>query len=245
MNKVHADARSALAGLLADGMLIMAGGFGLCGIPEVPDPRHPQFRGQEPHRGVEQLRRRRQRPRRVAGHASDQEDDRVLCGREQDLRPAISRRRTGDRVQPAGHAGRADPRRRRRRAGLLHQDRRRHADRRRQGCARIRRRALRDGARHRRRPLDRPRLHGRHRGQPRLPQDGAEFQSDHGDRGQGHRRRGRASGASRATSIPTTSSPPASTCSGSFTCRTRQSTSSNAPCASARRRCARRHGEEV
>ena len=34
MNKVHAYARSALAGLLADGMLIMAGGFGLCGIPE-------------------------------------------------------------------------------------------------------------------------------------------------------------------------------------------------------------------
>src|SRR3954468_23376304 len=34
MNKVHADPRSALAGLLKDGMLIMAGGFGLCGIPE-------------------------------------------------------------------------------------------------------------------------------------------------------------------------------------------------------------------
>jgi 3-oxoacid CoA-transferase subunit A len=34
MNKVHADARSALAGVLKDGMLIMAGGFGLCGIPE-------------------------------------------------------------------------------------------------------------------------------------------------------------------------------------------------------------------
>ncbi len=34
MNKVYADARSALAGLLRDGMLIMAGGFGLCGIPE-------------------------------------------------------------------------------------------------------------------------------------------------------------------------------------------------------------------
>lgn len=34
MNKVHADARAALAGLLKDGMLIMAGGFGLCGIPE-------------------------------------------------------------------------------------------------------------------------------------------------------------------------------------------------------------------
>ncbi len=34
MNKVHADARAALAGLLKDGMTIMAGGFGLCGIPE-------------------------------------------------------------------------------------------------------------------------------------------------------------------------------------------------------------------
>src|SRR2546423_9597457 len=34
MNKVYSDARSALAGLLKDGMMIMAGGFGLCGIPE-------------------------------------------------------------------------------------------------------------------------------------------------------------------------------------------------------------------
>jgi len=34
MNKVYADANSALAGLLKDGMMIMAGGFGLCGIPE-------------------------------------------------------------------------------------------------------------------------------------------------------------------------------------------------------------------
>jgi 3-oxoacid CoA-transferase subunit A len=34
MNKVYADARAALAGVLKDGMMIMAGGFGLCGIPE-------------------------------------------------------------------------------------------------------------------------------------------------------------------------------------------------------------------
>jgi 3-oxoacid CoA-transferase subunit A len=34
MNKVYADARAALAGLLKDGMMVMAGGFGLCGIPE-------------------------------------------------------------------------------------------------------------------------------------------------------------------------------------------------------------------
>ncbi len=34
MNKVFPDARAALAGLLRDGMTIMSGGFGLCGIPE-------------------------------------------------------------------------------------------------------------------------------------------------------------------------------------------------------------------
>jgi 3-oxoacid CoA-transferase subunit A len=34
MNKVHATAPEALSGLLRDGMTIMAGGFGLCGIPE-------------------------------------------------------------------------------------------------------------------------------------------------------------------------------------------------------------------
>src|SRR6202023_1284338 len=34
MKKVYADAKAALAGVLKDGMLIMAGGFGLCGIPE-------------------------------------------------------------------------------------------------------------------------------------------------------------------------------------------------------------------
>src|ERR1700736_586860 len=34
MRKVYPDARTALAGLLKDGMMIMAGGFGLCGIPE-------------------------------------------------------------------------------------------------------------------------------------------------------------------------------------------------------------------
>jgi 3-oxoacid CoA-transferase subunit A len=33
-SKVYTDATSALTGLLFDGMTIMAGGFGLCGIPE-------------------------------------------------------------------------------------------------------------------------------------------------------------------------------------------------------------------
>ncbi|HWA02492.1 MAG TPA: CoA transferase subunit A [Rhizomicrobium sp.] len=34
MNKVYPNAETALGGLLFDGMTIMAGGFGLCGIPE-------------------------------------------------------------------------------------------------------------------------------------------------------------------------------------------------------------------
>jgi 3-oxoacid CoA-transferase subunit A len=34
MNKTYPDAKAALAGLLHDGMTIMAGGFGLSGIPE-------------------------------------------------------------------------------------------------------------------------------------------------------------------------------------------------------------------
>ncbi len=33
-NKVYADAQAALAGLTFDGMTVMSGGFGLCGIPE-------------------------------------------------------------------------------------------------------------------------------------------------------------------------------------------------------------------
>ena len=34
MNKVYPDAKSALDSILRDGMMIMSGGFGLCGIAE-------------------------------------------------------------------------------------------------------------------------------------------------------------------------------------------------------------------
>jgi 3-oxoacid CoA-transferase subunit A len=34
MKKVYSSAAEALDGLLSDGMTIMSGGFGLCGIPE-------------------------------------------------------------------------------------------------------------------------------------------------------------------------------------------------------------------
>ncbi|HMO70528.1 MAG TPA: CoA-transferase, partial [Paracoccaceae bacterium] len=35
MKKIYPDAKAALDGLLFDGMMIAAGGFGLCGIPEL------------------------------------------------------------------------------------------------------------------------------------------------------------------------------------------------------------------
>ena len=34
MRKIYPDAASALDGVFRDGMMIAAGGFGLCGIPE-------------------------------------------------------------------------------------------------------------------------------------------------------------------------------------------------------------------
>ena len=37
MNKVYPNADAALAGVIKDGMTIMSGGFGLCGIPEDAD----------------------------------------------------------------------------------------------------------------------------------------------------------------------------------------------------------------
>ena len=53
MNKVYADARSALAGLLKDGMMIMAGGFGLCGIPETLILAIRDSGGEKPHRRLQ------------------------------------------------------------------------------------------------------------------------------------------------------------------------------------------------
>ena len=35
MKKVYANATEALDGVISDGMMIAAGGFGLCGIPEL------------------------------------------------------------------------------------------------------------------------------------------------------------------------------------------------------------------
>ncbi len=45
--KIYPDAKTALDGLLFDGMTIMSGGFGLCGIPEklIAAPRRIRRKG--------------------------------------------------------------------------------------------------------------------------------------------------------------------------------------------------------
>ena len=145
MDKVYSDARSALAGSVKDGMTIMAGGFGLCGIPEtlieaIRDSGAKDLTFISNNAGVDgiglgRLLETRQIRKMIS----------FLRRREQAVRPAIPLRRARARVQPARHARRAHPRRRRRHPGLLHQDRRRHADCRGQGGARLQRRDLRHG----------------------------------------------------------------------------------------------------
>ncbi len=126
MKKVYPDAKAALAGLLKDGMLIMAGGFGLCGIPEtlilaIRDSGVKNLTVVSNNAGIDGaglglLLETRQVKKMISSYV----------GENKLFAQQYPRRRAGDRIQPAGHAGRAHPRRRRRHPGLLHRDRRRH-----------------------------------------------------------------------------------------------------------------------
>ena len=68
-NKVYPSADAALAGVLRDGMMIMSGGFGLCGIPEALIEAIRESGVKESDGRLEQCRRRRRRPRLAAGDA--------------------------------------------------------------------------------------------------------------------------------------------------------------------------------
>ncbi len=181
MKKVYASATEALHGVLHDGMLIAAGGFGLCGIPENLIAAIRDSGVQEPDRGVQQRRRRRLRAWAAAADPAGQEDDQFLRRRKRRIHAPVPVRRTGAGVQPARHAGRTDARRWRWHPGLLHQDRRRHGDRRGQGTQGFRRRDLHSGTRPRRRPVHRQGLEGRRHRQPGVPQDRAQLQPAGGD----------------------------------------------------------------
>ena len=133
-----------------------------------------------------------------------------LRGREQGVRAPVPRRRARGGAEPAGHAGRAHPRRRRGHAGFFTPDRRGHAQ-----IARARSRAVSTASEHvletalARRLRHRQAWKGDTLGQPRLPQDGAELQPDDVHGGARHHRRGGGARGGRASSIPTSSTCPA------------------------------------
>ena len=142
MDKVVATPAEAVADI-GDGASLAVGGFGLCGVPDVLIAallRGQGARGLQ--RGLQQLRRRRRRPRPAAGGRPDRPGHRLLRRREQGVRPPVPGRRAGGGAHPAGHARRAAARRRRRHPRLLHPGRRRHPGRRGRPALALRRRRL-------------------------------------------------------------------------------------------------------
>ncbi len=123
--KVYASAVEALSGLLHDGMSVMAGGFGMCGMPEnlIDALRDSGVKGLtvvSNNAGVDDF------GLGLLLKPPDPQDDLLLRRREQGIRAPVPLRRSPDRIQSAGHAGRAHSRRRRRHLRLLHPHRRRH-----------------------------------------------------------------------------------------------------------------------
>ena len=118
--KVCASADEALRGVVADGQTLAVGGFGLCGIPEalIAALRDSGVTGLtviSNNAGVDGFGLGQ-----LLGDAPDPQDDFVLRRREQGIRAPVPGRRTRTGIQPAGHAGRAPARRRRRHPGVLH-----------------------------------------------------------------------------------------------------------------------------
>ncbi len=192
MKKVYPDARAALAGLLKDGMLIMAGGFGLCGIPEtlilairdsgVKNLTIVSNNAGTDGMGLGLLLDTRQVKKMISSYVGENKTfaAQFLAGElEIEFNPQgtlAERIRAGGAGIPAFFT--------RTGAGTL--------------IAQGKEEREFDGdryvmeKRHRRRSVDRARLDGRQRRQPRLSQDRAQLQSDDGDRRQDDGRRGRA-----------------------------------------------------
>ena len=140
-SKVYASAADAVADI-TDGATLAVGGFGLCGIPGRADRGARRRRRDRPRGLLQQLRRRRPRAWGAAGAGPDPPRHRLLRRREQGVRPAVPRRRTRGRADPAGHARRTHARRRRRHPGVLHPRRGRQPGLRRRPAVAVRRRRL-------------------------------------------------------------------------------------------------------
>ena len=221
MKKVYPDARSALEGLLRDGMMIMAGGFGLCGIPEalieaIRDSGVKNLTVVSNNAGIDGvglglLLETRQIKKMISSYVGENKTfaQQYLAGElEIEFNPQgtlAERIRAGGAGIPAFFT----------RTGVGTMIAEGKEEREFDGERYV------HGARPRRRPVHRPRLEGRHRGQSRLPQDRAQFQSDDGDRRARSPLRRSSIWCSPAISTPITSSRRASMCSASSTCRMR------------------------
>ena len=92
MNKVYGSAAEALDGVLKDGMTIAAGGFGLCGIPElliaaIRDAGTKNLTVASNNAGVDDFGLGL-----LSGDQAGQKDDLVLCGRECRVHAPVSGR---------------------------------------------------------------------------------------------------------------------------------------------------------
>ena len=175
MKKVYPDAKSALDGVLKDGMMVMAGGFGLCGMPEtlikaLRDSGVKNLTCVSNNAGIDGAglgfcSRRRQIKKMIASYVGENKlfAQQYLAGElEIEFNPQgtmAERIRAGGAGIPAFFT----------KTGVGTDDRQG------QGRARVQRPALHHGDRPRRRPCAGARLEGRYRRQPRLPQDRAQL----------------------------------------------------------------------
>ena len=156
MNKIFPDARSALAGVLKDGMTVMSGGFGLCGIPQiliaairdlgVKDLTVISNNAGVDGAGLGLLLETRQIRKMISSYVGENKlfERQYLSGElELEFNPQGT---LAERIRRRGHPG------------VFHKNGRWNRHCRREGAARLRRRDLCHGARTRRRCLDRPRI---------------------------------------------------------------------------------------
>ena len=142
MKKVYASAEEALAGQIKDGMILMAGGFGLCGVPETL---------------IEAVRKSGAKDLTfVSNNAGVDGTGLGILLETGQIRKMISSYVGENKIfanlylsgklelefNPQGTLGRAHPRRRRRDSRLLHPHRRGHDRRRGQGNPRLQQRGL-------------------------------------------------------------------------------------------------------
>ena len=175
MKKVYPDAKSALDGIVKDGMMVMAGGFGLCGMPEtlikaLRDTGVKNLTCVSNNAGIDGaglglLLETRQIKKMIASYVGENKlfAQQFLAGElEIEFNPQgtmAERMRAGGAGIPAFFTKTG--------VGTDIAKGKEERD--------VQRRALHHGDRPRRRSLAGARLEGRHRGQPRLPQDRAQL----------------------------------------------------------------------